>query len=156
MIHNILSGAYGNPWLIVVLILVGIGLMMATTYTGSTVNGAGSMPVETKTADYTVVAGQDQGKTFNTVGAGGTVVFSLPAATVGQRYGFLVGAAQELRIDPNGNETIALPETGVQGAAGKYLTANAAGEYVVLECMIAGTWTAIAGTQKSGVWTAEA
>jgi hypothetical protein len=122
---------------------------------GYTENGHNKRQVEQKTAAYTIVADQDQNKVFGTVGAGGAVTFSLPAATVGQRYSFLVGAAQELRIDPNGTETISLPETGVQGAAGKYLTANAAGEYLTLECIIAGTWTAIAGTLASGVWTAE-
>jgi len=122
---------------------------------GYTLNGGGWRVPEAKTAAYTVVANTDQNKTFTTVGASGAVTFSLPAATIGQRYKFLVGAAQELRIDPNGTETIALPETGVQGAAGKYLTANAAGEYLAIECIVAGTWTVIAGTQANGVWTAE-
>lgn len=120
-------------------------------YVGFTANGAGSFPVEQKTADYTIVAGQDQCKTFGTVGAAGTVVFALPAATVGQRYRFLVGAAQELRIDPNGTETIGLPSSGVQQAAGAYLTANAAGEFLEIECIIAGTWTPMA---FNGTWTA--
>jgi hypothetical protein len=120
-------------------------------YVGFTANGAGYFPVEAKTADYTIVAGQDQNKCFNTVGAGGTVVFSLPAATVGQRYRFLVGAVQELRIDPNGTETASLPSSGVQQAAGAYLTANAVGEHVTLECFIDGQWQA---TDFSGTWTA--
>ena len=120
-------------------------------YVGFTANGAGAFPVEQKTADCTIVAGQDQCKCFGTVGASGTVTFSLPAATVGQRYKFLVGAAQELRIDPNLNETISLPSSGVQQSAGAYLTANAAGEFVEIECFIAGTWTTKA---FSGTWTA--
>lgn len=108
--------------------------------------------VAVKTADYTVLAGES-GMAFTTVGAAGTVVFALPAATVGLNYKFKVGAAQELRIDPNGTETIALPSTGVQGAAGKYLTANAAGETVFLFCDTAGTWSCYGFT---GTWTAEA
>jgi hypothetical protein len=48
---------------------------------------------------------------------------------------------------------IALPSTGVAGAAGKYLTANADGESVHLMCTKAGTWTAFGFT---GTWTAEA
>jgi hypothetical protein len=52
-------------------------------------------------------------------------VFALPAAVVGLNIAFASGATQELRIDPNGTETIALPSTGVQGAAGKYLVADA-------------------------------
>lgn len=106
--------------------------------------------VVAKTADYTLTV-QDSGKTFTTVGASGTVVFSLPAAIVGCRYRFRVGAAQELRIDPNGTEVIALPSTGVASAAGAYLTANADGETVEIECTKAGTWSVFGFT---GTWTA--
>lgn len=119
----------------------------------STLNGRAYRPVEAKTADYTVVADDDNGKTFSTAGAAGTVVFALPAATVGQWFRFYVGAVQELRIDPNGTETIALPSTGAQGAAGKYLTANAIGEGVEIECVVAGSWAA---RSYIGTWTAEA
>lgn len=108
---------------------------------------------QVKTADYTVVALTDNGATFATDGATGTVTFAMPAATVGQKYRFRVGAAQELRIDPNLTETIALPSTGVQGAAGKYLTANADGETVSIECTRAGQWSVFGYT---GTWTAEA
>jgi hypothetical protein len=120
-------------------------------YVGTTVNGAGSFPVEVKTAAYTIVAGQDQNKIFTNTGASGEVTLSLPAATVGQKYCFYVNAAQEIRIDPNGTETIGLPSSGVQQAAGAYLTANAVGEYLEIECIIAGTWTP---KTYSGTWTA--
>lgn len=106
----------------------------------------------TKTANYTVTTG-DNGRTFDTTGASGTVTFAMPAAVVGLKYRFRVGAAQELRIDPDGTETIALPSTGVAGAAGKYLTANAAGETVDIQCVVAGTWNVFGYT---GTWTAEA
>jgi len=137
--------------------LVGIALQAATA-DGDVIEvlplgqgGSGSV-VEAKTADYTVLAA-DNGKTFTTVGAAGTVVFAMPAAVVGMKYRFRVGAAQELRIDPNGTEVIALPSTGVAGAAGKYLTANADGETVELECTKAGQWSVFGFT---GTWTAEA
>lgn len=107
--------------------------------------------VAVKTADYTVLA-SESGKVFSTVGASGAVTFGMPAATVGLKYRFHVGAAQELRVDPNGTETVSLPSTGVAGAAGKYLTANAAGETVDLECVSAGTWACFGFT---GTWTAE-
>ena len=109
--------------------------------------------VEAKTAAYTVVAGSDNGKVFTTEGASGAVTFSLPPATVGQWYGFAVGAAQELRIDPNGSETIALPSSGAQSAAGKYITADAVGEYVEIFCAVAGDWNVVS---YIGTWTAEA
>jgi len=106
---------------------------------------------EVHTADDTLLA-SESGTMHTTVGAIGTVVFTLPAATVGLEYFFKVGAAQELRIDPDGTETCALPSTGVQGAAGKYLTANAAGETVHLICDTAGEWSCYGYT---GTWTAE-
>lgn len=94
----------------------------------------------------------ESGTLHTNVGASGAIVLVLPAATVGLHYRFYVVAVQELRIDPDGTETIALPSTGVQGAAGKYLTANAAGEWVHLFCMTAGEWEAVA---YGGIWTAE-
>lgn len=108
--------------------------------------------VLTKTADYTATVA-DSGRSFSTAGASGTVVITLPPAVPGLKYRFRVGAAQALRIDPDGTETISLPSTGVPGAAGKYLTADAAGETVDLECVVAGTWTVFGYT---GTWTAEA
>ncbi len=108
--------------------------------------------VEAKTADYTVLVG-DSGKVFTTVGAAGIVIFALPAAVVGLEYFFRVGAALALKIDPNGSETCALPSTGVQGAAGKQLIADADGESVHLVCDKAGQWTCYGFT---GTWTAEA
>ena len=111
-----------------------------------------TLSVVAKTADYTVTTG-DSGKTLTSKGAAGTITMALPAAVVGLNYRFYVGAAQELRIDPNGTETISLPSTGVAGAAGKYLTANAIGETVELQCCEAGTWAVFGFT---GTWTAEA
>jgi hypothetical protein len=116
----------------------------------STINGRALRTVEAKTADYTVVAGVDNGKTFTNTAAGGAITFALPAATVGQWYRFVVKAAQELRIDPNGTETISLP-TGVQQAAGAYITANAIGERITVECVKAGEWDT---TEDVGTWTA--
>lgn len=105
----------------------------------------------TKTGDYTVVK-KDLGATLDTTGAAGTVVFSLPPALAGYEVSARVGAAQELRLDPNGTETIAAT-TGVPGAAGKYLTANAVNERVTLKCSEAGKWDVVAFT---GTWTHEA
>lgn len=119
----------------------------------STINGRNLLTVEAKTANYTVVAATDNGKVFTTQGASAAVTFALPAATVGQVYEFAVGVAFELRLDPNGTETIALPSTGAQSAAGKYITADAIGEHVRIMCVRAGRWD-VAG--YVGTWTAEA
>ena len=117
----------------------------------STVNGMGLRTTAAKTANYTVVANVDNGKSFTNEGAGGAITFALPPATVGQWYRFRLKAAQELRIDPNGTETMALPADGVIQAAGAYLTANAVGECLEIECVKAGTWESVAYT---GTWTA--
>jgi hypothetical protein len=116
----------------------------------STLNGRELRTVEAKTADYTVTA-NDIGKTFTNEGAGGAITFALPAATVGLWYRFNVKAAQELRIDPNGTETIALPSSGAQQAAGAYLTANADGESIEIMCVKAGVWES---RYYTGTWTA--
>jgi hypothetical protein len=117
----------------------------------TTLNMQGLAVVEAKTAtSYTVVAGTDNGKTFTNEGAGAAVTFALPPATVGQRYAFFVKATQELRIDPNGTQTIAL-DTGVQQAAGAYITANAIGEHIEVICVKAGEWET---ADPVGTWTA--
>ncbi len=113
---------------------------------------AGKFRVSVKTANYTVLA-SESGTTFSNEGDAGTQVLALPPATVGLWYRFYVNAAFEMRIDPNGTETIALPSSGAQGAAGKYLVADAVGEWVELRCMKAGEW---AVTGYAGTWTAEA
>lgn len=107
----------------------------------STLNGRELRTVEAKTANYTVTA-EDIGKTFTNEGASGAITFALPAATVGLWYRFTALAAQELRIDPNGTETIALPSTGAQSAAGAYIVFDAIGEGVEIQCVKAGTWSA--------------
>lgn len=117
----------------------------------STLSGRGLRTVSPKTANYTVVANVDNGVTFTNEGATGAITFALPAATVGQWFVFVVKAAQELRIDPNGTQTIAL-DTGVQQAAGKYITANAIGERIGVECVKAGEWETF---DPVGTWAAE-
>ncbi len=113
----------------------------------------GIAPVSTtvvKTADYTVTAAES-GRTFTNTGAAGAVTFALPAAVAGLRYRFRVGVAQQLRIDPNGTETISLPSTGAPSAAGAYIVADAIGETVDIQCVEAGSWSVFGFT---GTWTA--
>lgn len=116
----------------------------------TTLNGRALRTTEAKTAAYTVTT-EDVGKTFTNAGAAGQVTFSLPAAAVGLWYRFKVKVAQELRIDPNGTETIALPSTGAQQAAGAYIVADAAGEGCEIECVAAGVWEV---NSYTGTWTA--
>ncbi len=93
------------------------------------------------------------GSVITNEGAVGAATFILSAAAVGVELTFMVMAAQELRIDPSGTQTIALPSTGAQGGAGKYLTATAVGEWVKLVCVKTGQWQ-VEG--YFGTWTAEA
>lgn len=122
---------------------------------GSTVNLLGTVamkrPVEAHAAGDTLTAAET-GSVHTNTGASGTITLVLPPATVGLEFFFGVGAAQALRLDPDGTETISLPSTGVPGAAGKYLWADAVGESVHLLCTVAGSWTVMGYT---GTWTAE-
>lgn len=111
----------------------------------------GKRYVTPHTADATLTVGQSSSVHTNT-GATGAVVLTLPTATPGLEFFFAVGAAQELRIDPQDTETISAPDTGVPGAVGKYLSADAVGETLHLVCCVAGNWNVIGAT---GTWTAE-
>lgn len=116
----------------------------------ATLSGRGPIEFTAKTANYTVTA-NDSGSGFTNAGAAGAVTFALPPAVVGLHYYFRVSAAQELRIDPNGAETISLPSTGVPAAAGAYIVADAIGETVRIVCAVAGSWSVFGYT---GTWTA--
>lgn len=138
----------------------GIYIGRCVRYVSSTVIGVEIKPankgngtkVSTKTADFTILA-SDSGKTFTNTGAAGTITGTLPPAVPGLRYRARVSVAQQLRLDPDGTETISLPSSGVPGAAGKYLVADAIGETVDIECIVAGSWSVYGYT---GTWTAEA
>lgn len=112
--------------------------------------GAGVLNSIIVTADRTLTAGES-GSVISNAGAAGTVTVALPAAVPGLWYQFLVEAVQQLRIDPNGTETIALPSTGVQSSAGAYIVADALTEGVTIYCNTAGSWDVLRFT---GTWTA--
>ena len=107
------------------------------------------VPVATGTATATAAY---SGSIYTNTGATAAVTVALPAATPGLEFRFYVTAAYELRIDPAGSETIGLPSSGVQQAAGKYLTADAAGEYLHILCAVAGKWETL---NYRGTWTVE-
>lgn len=104
-----------------------------------------------KTADFTIAA-TELFTTYVNTGAAGAVVGTLPAAVVGARTRFYVSTAQAFRAKPASGEKICLPSTGVPGAVDKYLGSSTVGNYVELECFIAGTWAIRA---YSGAWVAE-
>lgn len=115
-----------------------------------TLAGRHMLTVEDKTANYTVLA-EDNGKVFTNDGAAGTIVFALPAGEEGMRFTFVVCAAQALRIDPNGSETISGTD-GVPGGAGKYIGADALHESLDI-VFVDGNWAVVGST---GTWTLEA
>ena len=116
-----------------------------------TLNGYSPVTVEHHTAGDTLTVAEN-GTLHTNKGAAGTIAIALPSATVGLHYYFYVGAAQALEIDPSGTQTISLPSSGVAGAAGKKLIADAIGETVHLMCCETGTWAVMGYT---GTWTAE-
>jgi hypothetical protein len=92
------------------------------------------------------------GAIVNNAPSGSAAVFNLPAALVGMEFYFYVLAAFALRINPDGTETIGLPSSGAQQAAGKYIEADAVGEYVHIACVKAGQWETL---DYRGTWTVE-
>lgn len=84
--------------------------------------------------------------------SGSAAVFNLPAALVGMEFYFYVLAAFAMRINPDGTETIGLPSSGAQQAGGKYIEADAVGEYVHIACVKAGQWETL---DYRGTWTVE-
>jgi len=116
-----------------------------------TLNGRAPVGVSAHTANFTLTA-NDSGTMHTNAGAAGTITASLPSATVGLHFWFLVKAAQELRLDPSGTQTIGLPSSGAQQAAGKYLSADAVGEWVRIVCAVAGTWDVLG---YAGTWSIE-
>jgi len=107
-----------------------------------------------RTADLALKA-RMTGSVFITYGAEAATTFSLPAdAPLGTHFTFIVGAAQELRIDPAAGEQIAYDIGGTYAAqtAAKYATANALGERMTVVSDGAGVWWAI---DQAGTWTEE-
>ena len=121
-------------------------------YTGVFWEYVGPRTIVARTADTTLVNKHTGNVCYTNSGAAGTITITLPAATVGMQLKVTRAAAQTLRVDPSGTETIALPSTGVQGAAGKYLSMDSTGATLNLVCNAAGTWS-VAG--YSGTFAAE-
>lgn len=106
---------------------------------------------EAHTANDTL-AWAESGSIHSNLGAGGTIVLSLPGgATAGMRFTFVVMVAQELRINPRDDGAIYIG--GSKQTDGKYITANAIGETITLVCVGSEDWVPIS---IDGTWTVEA
>jgi parallel beta-helix repeat protein len=114
-------------------------------------NFLAKMPIA-KTADFQIGNGYS-GSAYTNTGATGPVTFTLPAASEPVlEYTFVVGQdGQELRIDPHGNETIAMAN-GTQQGPGKYITAVSPGATCRLKCVTKGRWEHF---DSVGTWTVE-
>lgn len=110
-------------------------------------SGAANVTVSNKTTNFNALA-VESGTRYTNNGAAGTVVGSLPAATVGLNFGFSVATAQILRADANGTDTINW--AGTVSAAGGVIEGNVVGWFVLIECHVTGIWTV---TQSQGGWT---
>lgn len=123
----------------------------ATGSTDLTVPGTSSSyvtAVTAKTANYAILAA-DIGVTFTNVGAGGSVIFTLPASVVGYEFKFSVEVAHNFEILAIGSDVIRFGGS-ISAAAGNVLSA-AIGSTVNLKCTAAGVWSAMGGV--SGTWT---
>jgi hypothetical protein len=97
---------------------------------------------------YTVVAANCSGLTiFTNTGASGETQFNLPAGANGYVVRAVVTAAQYLKLDANGTETIRYLAT--QSAAGGYVRSNVVGN--TIELVWSGTEWVITGI--GGAWT---
>ena len=109
-----------------------------------------------KTAAFTTINPDPEqcsrGLIVSNLGAGAANTVNLPAAKPGMMVIAVVEAAHELRLDPKGSETIALPSNGQQQTAGKYVTADEVGENATFVCITAGTWSC---TNYAGTWTVQ-
>lgn len=105
------------------------------------------------TTNFTFTLANENLQAHTNNGATGTLVFTLPVSFTGIEYIISVQTAQQLRIDPNGSETIALPSTGVQGAAGKFIYSSTVASTVHIMCLKTGTWSIVGW---SGTWAMEA
>lgn len=108
---------------------------------------------QSKTADYTIAAG-DLPMQFDNTGATGQVNFKLPATpTAGLIAGFYVAVGQIVQVIAPNSDTILVPGIipGLGGnQAGGALLADAVGSYIVLEAVSTSRW--VAKTTQTGNW----
>lgn len=104
-----------------------------------------------KTANYTITA-SDNHVHFDNRGAVGDLVFTLPAAAAGLRFGFACYVpAAYLRVTAAGADNIAIGTSN--SVDGGYVRSNAPFSFLVLEAHAAGQWVA---SSEVGTWTVDA
>lgn len=112
----------------------------------------GGQEVIARTTDLTLTTAES-GITYTNTGAGGQVIFTLPPATltnnVGWSFGFVVRAAQNMRVVAPGADVIQL--NTVATAAGGRIDSNTVGGFVFLFVAAAGVVQAV---DAAGTFTA--
>jgi hypothetical protein len=109
-----------------------------------------SFVTSTKVADFSISSG-DNGIRYNNIGAGGTVIGSLPAAAASLQFGGAVLTAQYLRFTADGTDTINFG--GTISAAGGYIRSNVVGSSITIEAHGTGGWIISAA---QGSWSVDA
>jgi hypothetical protein len=82
---------------------------------------------------------KDSGRAFTNFGASTGITMYLPPATPGLELTFYRVTSQNVRIRPDGSETIR------GGGAGKYMDLDTDGDSVKLKCLVAGYWEIVEG-----------
>lgn len=100
-----------------------------------------------QSSSYTVTTG-NSGLTFDNIGASSQVVFTLPTASRGLRYTFIVENAVGIQIKATGTATIRIGSS-VSTAAGT-ATSMAVGSVLIIEAISSTEWYA---TSQVGTWT---
>jgi hypothetical protein len=106
-----------------------------------------TLPALARTTDFSPSADQ-VGLAFHNNGAGGPVVATLPAATVGLWYRFVVHEAQSFQLQADGTDVLYVGASA--SSAGGTVTSSTVGSELLLSCTRAGRWTSLA----VGVWVA--
>lgn len=110
--------------------------------------GGGAGPIVIKTANYTVLA-LDNNSTFTNTGATGSVTFTLPTAAAALSYCFYVDTAQTFVIAADSGHTI---RNGLSvTSSGGNFTSNTIGNQMCLRALNGTEWYVYSG--PTGSWT---
>lgn len=116
-----------------------------TKASGGSSGGTG-VPVNV-TASAPILAGAT-GNTYSNNGAGGSVVLTLPASSVGIGFSMYVAAAQNFEFLAVGADII--KNGGDAGGASGNIKSSTVGNYINIQCLVAGIWSV---TNMVGDWT---
>lgn len=127
------------------------GITTSDTFTGDgTAALGGFLRTITNDTEPHAVAITESGTVLTNLGANGADTWQLPNAAAGLEYIFVVMAAQEMQITPQGADNINSGGTAL--GAGDYYVADAVGEILHIIAVDTTNWIVISET---GTWTDE-